>query len=412
MSDAASRRTRWSSGSRCTCSCTTRTKAFCSCSARRSARRRTRTPVPSVSRCPARCRCSTSTPSSSPSRAALALELHGQPRSRSSRGRTTSIPICPRATRSRSSTSRSRPTERVDDRRRTRTARPIARAASRACTWRKTRASRFTTAIRAPPRSTSIAPACRSSRSSASPTCARPREAGAYLRALKQILEYLDVSDVEHGGGKPARGRERQRPSARRDEARHEDRSEEHELLLGRRARARGGVRAPGGALIESGGESRSRRCSGTRTAVRCDPRAPRKAATTTAISPSRIFRRCSSRPHGSSRCVHELPELPDARSERDSPTTYKLTPRRDRGAHGEPAARRLLRAVVRAGADAEGRCELGDSRRAAAAQCRRRRSPRSRAPDCARAAARDGARRHRESRRGERDLRDRERDG
>ena len=47
-------------------------------------------------------------------------------------------------------------------------------------------------------------------------------EAGAYLRALKQILEYVDVSDVEHGGGQPARRRQRQRApcAARRSSAR------------------------------------------------------------------------------------------------------------------------------------------------------------------------------------------------
>ncbi len=71
-------------------------------------------------------------------------------------------------------------------------------------------------------------------------------EAGSYLRLLKQVLEYVDVSDSEHGGGKSPRRREHQHPRAWRDEARHEDRGEEHEFVLRRRARARGRVRATG----------------------------------------------------------------------------------------------------------------------------------------------------------------------
>ncbi len=45
------------------------------------------------------------------------------------------------------------------------------------------------------PRSISTAPACRSSRSSASPTCAPPDEAYEYLTKLKEIILYTGVSD-------------------------------------------------------------------------------------------------------------------------------------------------------------------------------------------------------------------------
>ena len=58
----------------------------------------------------------------------------------------------------------------------------------------------------------------------------------------------------QHGGGQPARRRERQRAPPRRDGARHEDRGQEHELVLRRGARARGGVRAPGAACSTRGG--------------------------------------------------------------------------------------------------------------------------------------------------------------
>ena len=154
--------TRWSSGSRSTSS-SRRARRSSAAARRTSARRRTRTPVRCVSRCPARCRCSTSTPSSSRcaprSRSAARCS-----RRRSSRARTTSIPICRRAIRSRSSTSRSRSSGCVEigtSRRRL----ADHASASRACTWRRTRASRSTIAFPASRRSTSIAPACRSSRS-------------------------------------------------------------------------------------------------------------------------------------------------------------------------------------------------------------------------------------------------------
>jgi hypothetical protein len=64
-------------------------------------------------------------------------------------------------------------------------------------------------------------------------------DAGAYLRALKQVLEYTDVSDVSMEEGSL---RVDANISVRLHGARHQDRSEEHEFVLGRRACAGGRV--------------------------------------------------------------------------------------------------------------------------------------------------------------------------
>ena len=69
-------------------------------------------------------------------------------------------------------------------------------------------------------------------------------EADAYLRAREADPRVRRRERREHGGGKPARRREHQRATRGRDDARHQDGGQEHELLLGRRARARGRVRA------------------------------------------------------------------------------------------------------------------------------------------------------------------------
>ena len=134
---------------------------------------------------------------------------------------------------------------------------------------------------------------------------ARARPARTSARSSRSSST-RDVSDVQHGGGQPARGRERQRAPPRRDHARHEDRSEEHELLLRRRARARGRVRAAVRGARRRGGtveqqtmlwDAQSRRGAAGALA--------RKGATTIGTSRSPTCRRSCSRASGSMRSAH-----------------------------------------------------------------------------------------------------------
>ena len=69
-------------------------------------------------------------------------------------------------------------------------------------------------------------------------------EAGAYLRVLKQLLEFTGVSDVSMEEGSLRVDANVSARLARRHEARHQDRGQEHELVLGRGAGARDRVRA------------------------------------------------------------------------------------------------------------------------------------------------------------------------
>ena len=153
------------------------------------------------------------------------------------------------------------------------------RSASRACTWRRTRASRLHDRFPA-------ATAIDLNRAGvplieivSEPDMRSAAEAGAYLRALKQILEYIDVSDVNMEEGSLRVDANVSARPARRDDARHEDRSEEHELVLGRRARARGRVRAAVSRARARWRASSSRRCSGTRTRARCVRRASKEGS-------------------------------------------------------------------------------------------------------------------------------------
>ena len=173
----ARRATSRSSASRPTSSSAPRPR--CSAAARpRSAPSPTPRSARSASACPVRCRWSTRT----------AVALHGPDRARAelrhraagaaSPARTTSIRTCRRTSRSASTTSRCASAATSTSRS---TARPTG-SASPACTWRRTPASRCTSAARPagstarPTRcSTTTGPASRWSRSSPSPTSARPR---------------------------------------------------------------------------------------------------------------------------------------------------------------------------------------------------------------------------------------------
>ena len=180
-----------------------------------------------------------------------------------------------------------------------RTAAP--RPASPASTWRRTPASRCTTASSADrsPASISIAAACRSSRSSPSPTSIpaptgrrlfQPHPRGA-RRARRQRRQ--------HGGGQPALRRERLGPARRRCAARREDRDQEHQLVPLRAAGARVRDRRARSRCSTAGGRSSRRRGCGTAPpAGRCRC-AARKRRTTTATSRSRTCRRCWSAPRG-----------------------------------------------------------------------------------------------------------------
>ena len=69
-------------------------------------------------------------------------------------------------------------------------------------------------------------------------------EAGRVPATLKQILEYIEVSDASMEEGSLRVDANVSARARGDDGARHQDRGQEHELLLGRRARARGRVRA------------------------------------------------------------------------------------------------------------------------------------------------------------------------
>ena len=140
---------------------------------RRAAERRT--PARSASACRACCRCSTARVVEFAIKRRAGDRLHDRARSAAGRARTTSIPICPRAIRSPSTSCRSAAaagsTSSSTASRKRGAPHPHPHGGGR-----RQEHPRRSTATRA--WSTSTAPACRWSRSSASPTCARaPRPA-------------------------------------------------------------------------------------------------------------------------------------------------------------------------------------------------------------------------------------------
>ena len=84
-------------------------------------------------------------------------------------------------------------------------------SASRACTWRRTRANRFTidfagaTAVDLNRAGVPLVEIV------SEPDMRSRRSADAYLRGLKQILEYVGRERRQHGGGQSSRRREHQR---------------------------------------------------------------------------------------------------------------------------------------------------------------------------------------------------------
>ena len=201
----------------------------------------------------------------------------------------------------------------------------------------------------------------------------------------------------QHGGGKPARRRERQRAAARRDEARHEDRSEEHEFVLRRRARARGRVRAPVRRARARAARSSSRRCSGTAKRAGAsgavEGRKPRLSLLPGARPAAARPRRRVDRARSQRACRSYPPR--DARA---SPTEYELgdydvdvlTAESALADYFEPSRARTA---------TQGGGELGDGRSAGGAEGDRA-SDIAQLPRAARGsrrAARHGARRRRE---------------
>ena len=189
-------------------------------------------------------------------------------RRRSSRGRTTSIPTCRRAIRSRSTTGRSRPTGRSSS---------SARGATRARRHhpRPPRGGRRQVAARGAarlrshrPRSTSIAAACRSSRSSAIRTCDRPPTRRECFSRLRAILVATGVTDgnMEEGSLR-CDANVSVRPAATHG-ARRQDRDQEPQLVPQRAARARVRDRAADRACSSRAAASSTRRGCGIRRAA------------------------------------------------------------------------------------------------------------------------------------------------
>ena len=171
----------------------------------------------------------------------------------------------------------------------------------------------------------------------------RPAEAGAYLRALRAILQYLGICDgnMEEGSFR-CDANVSVRPRGQR-RARHQGRDQEHELLPRRRARHRVRDRAPGARRSSAASGSCRRRGSGTPTArrpARCAegvgarlPLLPRARPAAARGRPSR----------GSTRCGARCPSCPP-RAARRFEREHGLSGVRRRRAHAAQGRRRLLR--------------------------------------------------------------------
>ena len=173
-----------------------------------------------------------------------------------------------------------------------------ARSASTGSTWRRTPPSSSTWApagaSTAPTRasSTSTAAAPRWRRSSPSPTCAPPEQAGEWLQAAAQHAARARGQRREHGGGLAALRRQHLAAPGRQRRARGQDGAQEHELLPLHRTRDPRRDRAARRRSSRPAGRSSRRRCTSTPTAARSPRCAPRRRRTTTATSPTPTWSR------------------------------------------------------------------------------------------------------------------------
>ncbi len=296
----------------------TATKIFCGCSTRFGADAQYARCARSVSGCRARCRCSIAAPSSWRSRAALALGCTVHPSDRSSRARTTSIPTCPRATRSRSTIGRSRPTARSPS--------PptggASRSASSASTWKRTPASRCTTASPTRPAATHldfnrsgvplIEIVTRARPAHRPPT--RPKRSAASARSSSRIG--VNDGNMEEGSLRCDANVSVRRVGTTR--LRRQDRDQEPQLVPPRAARDRVRDRAPRPGAPRAARRSSRRRGSaipatGRTTVMRTKEEARRLPLLPRARSAAAAARRRVDR--GDAR--RALPELPDARRQR-----------------------------------------------------------------------------------------------
>ena len=292
----------------------------------------------------------------------LAIGATHRRAARCSRARTTSIPTCRRATRSASTSSRSSSTARstivLED--------GIAQGGRRHA--RASRGGRGQVAARGLRRhdaaSTSTAPARRCSRSSPSPTCARPAKPIAYMKKIHTLVRYLEICDGNmQEGSFRCDANVSVRPKGEA-EARHALRDQEPELVPLRRD-ARSTIEVERQIeLIEGGGSGRAGDAP-LRSRPRRDAPDARARRKPTTIATSRIPTCCRSRLDDAlvERVATALPELPDAKAARFAREHGLFGVRRGR-ADREPRARSFLRARRRGHRRrAQARRELGDGR-------------------------------------------------
>ncbi len=235
------------------------------------------------------------------------------------------------------------------------------------------------------------------------------REAGAYLRALKQMIEYTGVSDANMEEGSL---RVDANVSARiRGETKLGTKTEVKNLnSFSGVERALELEFARQVELIESGGEVTQQTMLWDANKGEVRPARSKEGSHDYRYFPEPDLPPLQLSQTWIKQMCDDLPELPSAKRLRFA-NKYKLTPVEIEVLTANPPLAEYFEKIVDAGARSEGRCELGDPRCASTAELR----PRARHPegDTRRAggAARDGARWHGESLRGDADFRERRRD-